>query len=387
MMLSSEKILSAFHDHFGTRAEKMILTPGRVNIIGEHTDYNDGFVLPMAINRCIQLAMSARDDHIIQICAHNFKNQILQFDLQDLHNTKQSWGEYVKGMAWVLQNEFNTTLHGFNACINSDIPIGAGLSSSAAFELTIARALTDINQLPWDATKMALLAQRAENQWVGVNCGIMDQLICARGQKDHALLIDCRSLHTQALPLPTDTVIVIMDTATRRGLVESAYNERRHQCEQAADFFHVNKLRDVTLEQLQENKDRIDPIVYRRAHHVITENNRTLAAKNAMQQNDAQMLGELMRASHVSLRDDYAVSSPALDCIVNHANAHSACFGARMTGAGFGGCAVALVQHQAIDDFVAYVTEHYQQDQQLTPLIYVTPAEGGVSLNWVSNYH
>jgi galactokinase len=227
---------------------------------------------------------------------------------------------------------------------------------------------------------MARLAQRAENEWVGVNCGIMDQLISAAGVVGHALLIDCRSLQTRAVPLPTDVAVAILDTATRRGLVNSAYNERRSQCEAAAAFFGVRALRDVDTTTFEARAAQLDPVTRKRARHVVTENERTLAAATALEGGDAARVGRLMDESHASLRDDFEVSRPELDTMVRLAHAHDGCHGARMTGAGFGGCAVALVDRGAAPAFVRDVTRRYAAEVGLQPSIYVCVASQGASL-------
>ncbi len=374
--------IDAFKQYFHCNPMGIVRAPGRVNLIGEHTDYNDGFVFPLALDRAIWVAFTPRDDYQIHIMANNFNNEFEQVDLSALEKSrhKKSWHKYVRGMAWVLQNAFKKPLKGFDAVINSDIPIGAGLSSSAAAELSIARVLATVNNLTWDPVQMALYAQQAENQWVGVKCGIMDQLISATGVKNHAVLIDCRDLSYEAVPLPENTAVVIMDTGTRRGLVDSAYNERRQQCEDAAELLGVKKLRDVTLDQLFALETHMPKLVFQRAHHVISENARTVAARDAMKKNDAKKMGELMRASHKSLQHDFAVSSAALDIMVNHANVHPACYGARMTGAGFGGCAVALIAADQADDFATVVSAAYQAEAKQTPSLYVCHAEKGVEL-------
>ena len=256
----------------------------------------------------------------------------------------------------------------------SDVPIGAGLSSSAALELATARAFAAVSGIDWDAGAMARLAQLAENRWVGVNCGIMDQMISAAGEEGHAVLIDCRSLKTRPVPLPRGTVVVILDTATRRGLVDSAYNERRRQCEAAAAFFGVPALRDVAQGAFERAAGELDETTARRARHVVCENARTLVAAEAMRAGSPAALGALMNASHASLRDDFEVSSPALDAMVEIARAQRGCHGARMTGAGFGGCAVALVDRAHSADFVRDVAAEYERRTGLSPQIYVTGA-------------
>tara|TARA_R110000868_G_scaffold410505_1_gene698749 strand:- start:37094 stop:38230 length:1137 start_codon:yes stop_codon:yes gene_type:complete len=376
----TNQIAENFQQFYKTKPEFIVRSPGRVNLIGEHTDYNDGFVLPMALDREVLLAFTPRDDQHIHIRALNFGRESADIDLSHLTKEGDSWKEYINGVAHELQQLTDKPLCGFDAVIDSNVPIGAGLSSSAAFELAIALALTQVNDIDWDATKMAVLCQAAENNWVGVNCGIMDQLICATGEQDHAVLIDCRSLALQAVPLPTDCSIVIMDTSTRRGLVESAYNERRQQCEAAAKLFGVKKLRDVSFEQLLAKQDDMDILTFKRAKHVISENDRTLAARDALLAKDPVQLGHLMQFSHMSLEQDFEVTNDALNCIVKHANNQSSCYGARMTGAGFGGCAVALVKQAESDNFVNTVTNLYQTDMNLEPKLYVCHAEAGTHL-------
>ncbi|HEX2092947.1 MAG TPA: galactokinase, partial [Longimicrobiaceae bacterium] len=287
-------------------------------------------------------------------------------------------------MGWVLLKK-DRDLAGWEGVTAGDVPIGAGLSSSAALELATARAFAAVSGLPWNPREMALLAQRAENQWVGVNCGIMDQMISAAGEAGHALLIDCRSLETRAVPLPPGASVVIMDTATRRGLVDSAYNERRAACEAAAAFFGVPALRDVERDRFEASADRMEPRIRRRARHVITENQRTLEAAEALERGDAATMGRLMNASHASLRDDFQVSRRELDAIVELAQAHEGCFGARMTGAGFGGCAVALVESAAAEGFAREVATRYQAQVGLHPRVYVCVAADGASIEAAGN--
>ncbi|MBS3933506.1 MAG: galactokinase [Truepera sp.] len=371
-----QALQQAFMARFGEAAKQLVRAPGRVNLIGEHTDYNDGFVLPLAIERAVWIALRPRNDRRVQLHALEFNSEG-QFDLDHLEQAS-GWLEYPKGVAWALQ-EAGLELQGFDGVISGDVPRGAGLSSSAALELAVAKAFQVVSGFAWEPARMAQLAQRAENRWVGVNCGIMDQLVSAAGVAGHALLIDCRSLELTPVPLPPGSQVVILDTATRRGLVDSAYNERRRQCEAAARFFGVAALRDVSLAQFSAAADKLEPLMAKRARHVVSENERTLQAAEAMRRGDSVRLGQLMNASHASLRDDFEVSSAALNAMVETAQAHSGCFGARMTGAGFGGCAVALVAEAQITAFVAEVTAHYQQRTSLTPQVTVTMASQGAS--------
>jgi galactokinase len=375
-MLTKNDSVAQFSNCFGQSPTWVIRAPGRVNLIGEHTDYNDGFVMPMAIDRAAWISLRPRDDRRVCVYSVDYKQQG-EFSLDDLTgNQKAGWIEYLKGTAWAMQDA-GLTLTGWEGVLQGDVPLGAGLSSSAALELATARAFAAVGNLPWNPATMALLGQKAENKWVGVNCGIMDQLISAAGQAGHALLIDCRSLDTQPVPLPSGTAVVVLDTATRRGLVDSAYNERRSQCEAAAKFFNVKALRDVTVEQFERMADGLDPVTRRRAKHVIGENDRTLRAAEAMRAGDAVLLGRLMDESHASLRDDYEVSSEALDVMVDCAAAHPACCGARMTGAGFGGCAMALIRADLAGDFASKTTAAYQQKTGHIPAVYVCQATNG----------
>ncbi|MBN2218288.1 MAG: galactokinase [Pirellulales bacterium] len=364
-----------FAECFGHSPDWTVRAPGRVNLIGEHTDYNDGFVLPMAIDRAVWIALRPRDDRIVSVYSIDY-NQAAEFSLDLIERGQPGWIEYIKGMAWSLQ-QAGYILKGWEGVLTGDVPLGAGLSSSAALEMAAARAMAAVADIPWIPAEMAKLGQRAENQWVGVNCGIMDQLISAAGRAGHALLIDCRALHTDPTPLPEGTSVVVLDTSTRRGLVDSAYNERRAQCEEAARSLGVPALRDATIERLEQSADAMDPVVFRRARHVISENARTLRAAQTMRRGDPTELGRLMAESHRSLRDDYQVSSDELDAMVESASEHGACFGARMTGAGFGGCAVALVRSEEADDFARRTAAEYEQKNNRTPAVYVCKAADG----------
>ena len=371
-------VVRAFTERFGEAPPLVARAPGRVNLIGEHTDYNDGFVLPMAIDRAVWIALRPTEDGAVRVHSLDF-GETQGFELDHLASHGSGWIEYVQGMAWVM-GKHTRRLHGWEGVTAGDVPIGAGLSSSAALELAAARAFAAVSGIAWNPREMALAAQTAENQWVGVMCGIMDQMISASGQSGHALLIDCRSLETRAVPLPPGTAVVVLDTATRRGLVDSAYNDRRAHCEAAADALDVDALRDVTVEDFAAREGELEPVMRRRARHVVTENARTLEAAGAMERGDAARVGVLMNESHASLRDDFEVSRRELDVMVELAQAHPACLGARMTGAGFGGCAVALVRAEGAEDFAASVTAAYQQATGLEPKLYVCSASAGASI-------
>jgi galactokinase len=378
----SIKLIDEFEKWFSTKPKFLIQTPGRVNLIGEHTDYNNGFVLPIAIDRHIGLAFNPRSDHLVNIYSMDYQ-KLASFCLRDLtnKNTEQKeWYDYAKGVAWALQEKHSRLLTGFDAVLHGNIPKGAGLSSSAALELTIAKAFVTTSHLSDNDTELAQLCQRAENKWVGVNCGIMDQMIVALGQTNRALLIDCRDLQTKLIPMPKGVSIIIMDTMKRRGLVDSEYNSRRQQCETAAKILEAKSLRDVNIEKWQKDKNKLSGDLLKRAQHVITENQRVLDAVDAMHSNDSIKLGELMNASHESLRNDFEVSCSELDTMVNIAKVAAGCLGARMTGAGFGGCAIALVKEEYADDFVIQVAEQYEAATGIKPELYVTQAVDGVKL-------
>lgn len=373
-----DRIVQAHQTAYRRSPTHIVRAPGRVNLIGDHTDYNDGFVLPMAIDRWVWIALSPRDDR--QVHLHSLDiGAMTAFDLDRLARPRKGWSAYAEGVGWALLRS-GLMLTGWQGVLCSDVPMGAGLSSSAALEMAVARAFCAAGELPWDAKAMALAGQRAENAWVGMNCGIMDQLISAAGEAGHALCIDCRALSWEAVPLPPDTAVMVLDTTTKRGLVGSAYNQRREQCDAASAHFKVEKLRDVTLDMLSADAGRLPKAIGRRVWHVVTENLRTREAVSAMRTGDARRLGELMIASHGSLRDDFEVSSPALDQMVASALEIDGCLGARMTGAGFGGCAVALVRADAAERFTTEVASRFHGRSGMTPRIYVCRASDGAEL-------
>ena len=373
-----QQVIKTFEARFGELPRLVVRAPGRVNLIGEHTDYNDGFALPMAIDRGVWIALTPTQTNEVVVHSLDF-DETARFSLAHLKFAGHHWPEYLKGVAWALQQQ-GATLSGWQGVMAGDVPAGAGLSSSAALELATARAFAAVSNRPWNAKGMAKIGQRAENEWLGLNTGIMDQLISAAGVAGHALLIDCRSLETQPVPLPVETAVVVLDTKSRRGLVDSAYNERRAQCEAAARFFDVPALRDVSFAQFHAQAHQLDNITRRRARHIITENQRTLQAAEAMQQGDAAEFGRLMNDSHASLRDDFEVTNQALDAIVTCSHQIEGCYGARMTGGGFGGCAVALVRHEAVETFTTAVARCYQSATGLEPAIYVCAATNGAEV-------
>jgi len=373
--------VAAFRQTFGGEPEGVVRAPGRVNLIGEHTDYNEGFVLPMAIDRAVVIAARRRHDRRVLLRALDF-GAASAFDLPAIApDPAQPWSNYVRGVAFVLQRR-GLDLPGLEAVIAGDVPIGAGLSSSAAIEVASAMTWRAIGGFALDGVTLALLCQQAENEFVGMRCGIMDQFIATLGRAGHALLIDCRNLAQRPVPLPAGVHIVVCDSRKRRGLVESAYNQRRQECEEAVRRLQavlpgVRALRDVRPEELRQHQDLLPPIVLRRARHVVEENARVLASVAALEAGDLATFGRLLNESHASLRDLYQVSCVELDALVEVAQAQSGCLGSRLTGAGFGGCTVSLVRTAAVADFAAAVARGYTARTGLTPEVYVCQAADG----------
>ena len=378
MAIEKKDIQQHFVQKFGRQPKWIVRAPGRVNLIGEHTDYNDGFVFPLAIDRAVWIALEPRNDRKVIVHSIDYKESG-EFSLDSLDQYKKRMDRIPQGHG-LEPAGCRHKLCGWEGVLMGDVPLGAGLSSSAALEMATARAFAAVSNLTWEPAPMALLGQRAENKWVGVNCGIMDQMISAAGRANHALLIDCRDLKTELVPLPPGVAVVVLDTSTRRGLVDSAYNERRSQCEAAAKFFKVKALRDVSMERFLKEADGLDPVTRRRALHVIGENERTVKAAEVMRKGDAVALGLLMNQSHEDLRDNFEVSSDALNAMVDNARTHKACYGARMTGAGFGGCAMALIKAQDADDFVRHTADGYQKQTGHKPAVYVCQATNGAEV-------
>jgi len=372
------RIHKSFRSIFHSKPGFIVRAPGRVNLIGEHTDYNDGFVLPMAIDRAVWIALRPRADRRVSV---HFLDLGLAaaFDLDSLARGEARWVEYIKGVAHELQIT-NYQLHGWEGVLSGDVPRGAGLSSSAALEVATARAFASVSGFAWDALRIARIGQRAENNWIGVQSGIMDQAVSAAAKAGYAFFLDCRTLEYEHVPLPKDAAVVVMDTSTRRGLVDSAYNERRSQCDEAARLLGVKALRDVSVERLRVERGALSDLILKRARHVVTENARVLKAVEAMQAGDAITLGRLFNESHASLRDDFEVTNDALNWMVEIAQAQSACFGARMTGAGFGGCAVALVRREQAGAFAAAVGAEYKLKSGKEAAVYVCQASEGASV-------
>lgn len=378
-----EKTTQAFESQFGYQPDRVVQAPGRVNLIGEHTDYNDGYVLPCAINYQTVISCHKRSDNIIRVIALDYHHQQDEFSLDkpiEKHPNYQ-WANYVRGVVKHLKKYANN-IHGADFVISGNVPQGAGLSSSASLEVAVGKMFQVLYQLPLDGTKLALIGQEAENQFVGCNCGIMDQLISALGEAQHALLIDCRTLGTHPVSIPDDLAVVIINSNIKRGLVDSQYNTRREQCEAAAEALGVRALRDASLAELEVIESTLDPVVFKRARHVITENERTLLASHALEVRDYKLLSLLMAQSHKSMRDDFEITVPAIDYLVEIV--HKVIGdegGVRMTGGGFGGCVVALVPKDKVDDVKAVVHNHYQQKFGIKETCYVCqPSEGASAI-------
>ncbi|EST58185.1 galactokinase [Proteus cibi] len=372
-------VTRSFSSIFGYVPTHFIQAPGRVNLIGEHTDYNDGFVLPCAINYQMVVAAAKREDNTIRVIAVDYQNEVDEFSLDNTIEflPNKMWANYVRGVIHFLQKD-NYSFHGMDIAISGNVPQGAGLSSSAALEVAIGQTVKTLYQLPISQKEIALNGQKAENQFVGCNCGIMDQLISACGEENHALLIDCRSLETSAVTMPENGVVMIINTNKKRGLVDSEYNTRRQQCEEAARILNVAALRDATLEDLLAKKALMSEVVYRRARHVITENSRTLDAAEALRQGDLTTLSQLMMQSHHSMRDDFEITVNEVDSLVEIVKSVIGDRGGvRMTGGGFGGCVVALVTPDLVDKVVDSVKAQYEAKTGLKETIYVCSASQG----------
>ncbi len=381
-MSLKEKTLALFAETFGYPATETIQAPGRVNLIGEHTDYNDGFVLPCAIDYQTVISCAPRSDRLIRVIAADYDNQRDEFSLDApiLSHDSQQWSNYVRGVVKHLQRR-NDQFGGADLVISGNVPQGAGLSSSASLEVAVGKVFQQLYHLPLDGAQLALNGQEAENQFVGCNCGIMDQLISALGKKDHALLIDCRSLGTKAVSMPKGVAVVIINSNFKRTLVGSEYNTRREQCETGARFFSQKALRDVSLETFNAIAGELDPVVAKRVRHVLTENARTVAAAAALAEGDLIKMGELMAASHASMRDDFEITVPQIDTLVEIVKAAIGDKGGvRMTGGGFGGCVVALVPEALVDEVKQAVESQYQAKTGIKETFYVCKPSAGAGL-------
>ena len=376
---AKSRAFAAYVEEYGEKPEYLVRAPGRVNIIGEHTDYNDGFVLPCAIDRDTVVAIGPSQDNNIKSLSCDFDAKD-EFNPNQINPSSQEWAQYIRAMAKHLSLEGHQ-IKAAQLSLAGDVPLGSGLSSSASLEISVGLALLKQADIEIDPTQLAQIAQKAENQFVGCSCGIMDQLISAKAQKDHALLIDCRSLDTSAISIPTDVAIVIVNSGITHSNTGGEYNERRAQCEQAAQHYGVRALRDINMEILDSQRTNLEDMAYRRARHVVSENERTLSAAKALKDNDLQKLGALMRASHASMRDDFEITLPAIDSLSDMMNdiiGNNG--GARMTGGGFGGCVVGITTTNKADNLIEHITAEYRTPLDKTPAIFKCKAWYGANI-------
>ena len=374
----------SFRQRFGADPAIVVRAPGRANLLGGHTDYNEGFVLPVAIDRCVLLAAAPRADRRVILHALDLDDST-EFSLDELRPSPlQPWSNYQRGVAYFLAAR-GYRLLGMNGAFTSDVPIGSGLSSSAAVEVAAGFAFRALNELDIPLPDLALVCQQAEHEFAGVPCGIMDQFVSALGRRDHALLLDCRSLSYEHVPLPSDVRVVVCDTGVRRELAGSEYRLRRAQCEEAVRRLqkalpHIRALRDVSPEELEQHKDLLPEVVYRRARHVVREIARMGEAVAALRRGDVAAFGQAMKECHAGLRDDYEVSSQELEALVEAANEVEGCYGSRLTGAGFGGCIVSLVAADAVAEFERHVTQRYRAQTGREATVIVCVAEDGAGI-------
>jgi galactokinase len=395
MTFPPAELLRQFHQTFGDpkpgsvssrHRVHIIRAPGRVNLIGEHTDYNDGFVFPMAIEPEVRIACRAREDGIIHLASTVFPGQIVEFSLEKkIEPGEPKWANYSRGVAGEMEKA-GIPLSGMDCLLTNTLPVGGGLSSSAAIEVGTGLALLTASGQEMDRGRIALLCQKAEHEYAGAPVGIMDQTAVASSKAGHAMLLDCRDLSKQFIPIdPRDLRVVIANTMVKHELTGGEYARRRAQCEEGVALFQksnpsIRALRDVTLAQLEAAKGQLSEIVYRRCRHVITENARTTEAAGKLTGHQYDRVGELMFQSHQSLRDDYEVSCLELDFLVEAARKVKGVYGARMTGGGFGGCIVALTQPRAVEPLIEHLRKAYQAQFKIDPAVFATTATGGASV-------
>jgi galactokinase len=375
MRTIADSVISSFKEHFHGSPEALVRAPGRVNLIGEHTDYNLGFVLPLAIDRNVWIALRKTSDCEIHLHSLDF-NETIHIAANAPIMKVGHWSDYILGTLWALNKQGYQTL-GWEGVVGGDIPIGAGLSSSAATEIAIALACSVVSGWFWDPVAMAGIGQQAERDWMGVQSGIMDQMVVANAAEGHALLLDCQSLEMEQIPIPGSVCIAILDTKSRRGLVNSPYSSRVEECRQAALLLGLSSLRDLDEKNLEFHKDSLSETQFRRCRHVVSENRRVQQTVDALKAGQLIELGKVLQESHASLRDDYEVSSRSQDLIVEIASQTPGCLGARMTGAGFGGCAVALLHSGSEHDFESVVSDIFTTKAGISPeIIFCTPSAG-----------
>ncbi len=384
---SNDRAKRLFEQAFGRGGRiHVVRAPGRVNLIGEHTDYNDGFVFPMAIEPEVRIVCRGREDGRVRLASTAYPGEVVEFSLQErITKGEPPWANYSKGVAAEMLAG-GIPLTGMDALVSNTLPVGGGLSSSAALEVGTAWCFLVLGGLEMNISRMALLCQKAEHEFADTPCGIMDQTIVIGAKAGHAMLLDCRDLSKQFVLIDERELrVVIVNTMVRHELGAGEYAERRHQCEEGVAYFksassNVRALRDVSMKQLDSARRLLPEIVYRRCRHVITENARTTEAAAALGRRDYERAGELMNDSHRSLREDYEVTIPELDFLADEAQRVKGVYGSRMTGGGFGGCTVSLVQPRAVDAFVEQIRRAYEGKFRKTPDVYVTTATGGVSV-------
>lgn len=375
-MIDLEKLSSEFTRRFGS-SPRLFRAPGRVNFIGEHTDYNEGFVLPAALDFATYVAAERRNDRTIRVASLNF-DHVLEFDLDDSsQKADPTWAKYVQGVALILERQGHR-LTGADLLIESDVPVGAGLSSSAALEVSTAFALATLSGHTLDGMELARIGQTAEHEFAGVRSGIMDQFASVFGKAGHALFLDCRSLEWSAIPV-LHAGLIICNTRVKHDLADSEYNKRRAECESAAAALGYDSLRDLTLKEFECRRGDLDPLLSKRSRHVLTENSRVLSSLDALRGGDLKQFGELLTKSHISLRDDFEVSSRELDLMVDIALAQKGILGARMMGGGFGGCTINLISPGDDHEFSASMTAAYLAETGIVPEIYSCAIGDGAS--------
>lgn len=383
-MNPKEKSPQLFEQKYAKKPELTVYAPGRVNIIGEHTDYNDGFVMPCAINYGTAVSGKKRDDGVFNVYAADLDKSDSFSLQQEICRSEHKWQNYVRGVVHFIQQRCPEFRQGADLVISGNVPLSSGLSSSASLEVAVGKFCQQLGNLPLTHTEIALIGQKAENQFVGANCGNMDQLISALGQEDHLLMIDCRSLETKATPVPHNVAVMIVNSNVKHDLVTGEYNTRRQQCEAAAKFFGVKALRDVSIQQFREKEAELtalDEETAKRARHIVTENQRVLEAVEALNQGNIPRLGELMGQSHSSMRDDFEITVPEIDYLVELAqSAIGSEGGARMTGGGFGGCIVAIAPVEKVEAVRQIIADNYEKRTGIKETFYVCTASAGVHL-------
>lgn len=373
------KAAAEFQRVFSAEPEAIFVAPGRVNLIGEHTDYNDGFVLPAAIGFGTYLAVRARPDNKVRVVAGNLGDRVSEWTLDKPveRDPNENWSDYLRGVsAHFVHN--NLPVRGMDVYALGNVPRGAGLSSSASFSVAFGTLCNELNGLDLDKRDIARIAQRAENEFAGCNCGIMDQLASAAGEEGSALLLDCRSLEYKTVSIPDSLDLMIIDSRVERQLVGSEYNDRRSDCERAAAFMGLSSLRDADMAMLEAYKAKMDDVAYRRARHILSENERTVKAAQALAEGDVKQLHQLMADSHISMRDDFQITVPAINFLVETVEELlDNDGGVRMTGGGFGGCVVALVPRERRQAITEHVMRRYSDRYNIQAEIHICHASAG----------